>query len=245
MDREEADPNTQREVDVLILDYLLCTAIELLICHGRARIEGQRQDYQDIDWYISTVETIRTVLLDPDILSNDICTKDRLLKFTVTFCQRYDFLQNRDPEATAMTLLVNFLALCEGAESLPALRDAIFAHLIMEAASEELAATDSQPIPEYDECIHRVHEAIGQTLQSKGKRDYLKYFQPSCDLPLEVHIQSMSNKLPTAQLVSAVFDFLIDLMKSLNPPVLLQLERGKLDGLTREETRRLKDKIGI
>lgn len=38
-------------------------------------------------------------------------------------------------------------------------------------------------------------------------------------------------------------EFLYDLMKTLDAPILLQLERGKLDGLTREETKNLLERV--
>lgn len=38
---------------------------------------------------------------------------------------------------------------------------------------------------------------------------------------------------------------LIDIMRMLEPPILLQLERGKLEGLSRVETQQLKQKIGL
>lgn len=38
---------------------------------------------------------------------------------------------------------------------------------------------------------------------------------------------------------------LVDIMRMLEPPILLQLERGKLEGLSRAETQQLKQKIGL
>ncbi|PYI21154.1 hypothetical protein BO99DRAFT_472334 [Aspergillus violaceofuscus CBS 115571] len=246
MESEEADSTIQAEVDVLMFDYLLCTTIDQLLCHGRARVEGQKPEDHNIEWYLRTIQTTRAVLLDPNSLPDDICTKDRLLNFAVIFCRRYALLQNGAAEATALFLLANFLALCEGpGESWPELKDAILAHLIMAAAKEELAATGIPSTPGYDECINRVHEVIEEKSTAKGRQGHLKYFQPPRGLSLEVHLRNISNGLPAAQLARAVIDYLANLMQSLDPPILLQLERGKLGGLTREETRQLKERIGL
>ncbi|OJK00604.1 hypothetical protein ASPACDRAFT_42100 [Aspergillus aculeatus ATCC 16872] len=186
MESEEADSTVQAEVDILMFDYLLCATIDQLLCHGRAKAEGQKREDHNIEWYLRTIE----MLLDPSSLSDDIYTKDRLLNFAVIFCDRYALLQNGAPVVTALFLLAKFLALCEGEgprESWPELKDAISAHLIMAAAQEELAAAGIQSTPDYDECIHRVHEAIEEQSPAKGRQGHLKYFQPPCGLSLEIH----------------------------------------------------------
>jgi hypothetical protein len=52
-------------------------------------------------------------------------------------------------------------------------------------------------------------------------------------------------KLPLFRFEGDVIDLLFDIMKSLEPPVLIQLERGKLGDLSRAETQALKDRIGL
>lgn len=47
------------------------------------------------------------------------------------------------------------------------------------------------------------------------------------------------------QLKAIVMRFLMDLMVTLDPPILLQLERGKLGDLSRDETQRLKERVGL
>ncbi|PYH41152.1 uncharacterized protein BP01DRAFT_186981 [Aspergillus saccharolyticus JOP 1030-1] len=246
MECEEADPTTQAEVDVLIFDYLLCTTINRLLCHGKAQAEGHRGDHQNMNWYLRTIDTMRRVLSESDNLTNDVRAKDRLLRFAVLFCCRYNLLQNGAAQATAPALIAHFLALHEGVgRNLTELKDAISAHLIMEAATEELGAAESQSTPRSEECIHHVQHALAKDTMAKGQQGYLRYFRPPRGLSLEMHLKNMSSILPAAQLAHAVIDYLVNMMKSLDPPILLQLERGKLDGLTREETRLLKARIGL
>ncbi|KAL4805242.1 hypothetical protein BDV18DRAFT_140482, partial [Aspergillus unguis] len=42
-----------------------------------------------------------------------------------------------------------------------------------------------------------------------------------------------------------VYDLLVDIMQLLEAPILLQLERGQLEGLTRAETQQLKERAGL
>jgi hypothetical protein len=42
-----------------------------------------------------------------------------------------------------------------------------------------------------------------------------------------------------------VLVFLFDLMSALDSPLLIELERGQIGRLTRDETQRLKERIGL
>lgn len=52
-------------------------------------------------------------------------------------------------------------------------------------------------------------------------------------------------KFPSPEFRDTVTEFLIDLMTTLDPPILIQLEQGQLGNLTRDETRRLKARVGL
>lgn len=47
------------------------------------------------------------------------------------------------------------------------------------------------------------------------------------------------------QLEAYLLEFVSDLMQVLEPPILVQLERGVLSGMSREETHLLKHKVGM
>lgn len=64
-------------------------------------------------------------------------------------------------------------------------------------------------------------------------------------MSLEAYFQATSNERVLRRLKSAVVDFLSDLVKTLDPPVLVQLERGQLGKLSRAETEQLKIRVGI
>jgi hypothetical protein len=57
--------------------------------------------------------------------------------------------------------------------------------------------------------------------------------------------QSVALKYPLLEFKAIVGTFLRDLMTTLDAPILIQVERGRLDGLSPEETRRLKARVGL
>jgi len=57
--------------------------------------------------------------------------------------------------------------------------------------------------------------------------------------------QSVALKYPLLEFKAIVGTFLRDLMATLDAPILIQVERGRLDGLSPEETQRLKARVGL
>lgn len=57
--------------------------------------------------------------------------------------------------------------------------------------------------------------------------------------------QSVALKYPLLEFKAIVGSFLRDLMTTLDAPILIQIERGRLDGLSPEETQRLKARVGL
>lgn len=57
--------------------------------------------------------------------------------------------------------------------------------------------------------------------------------------------ETLRQKYPFAELKAIVVAFLLELMTTLDPPILIQLEQGKLGSLTTAETQQLKERVGI
>lgn len=57
--------------------------------------------------------------------------------------------------------------------------------------------------------------------------------------------ETLQQRYPFAEFKAIVVAFLFELMTTLDPPVLIQLEQGKLGSLTTAETRQLKERVGI
>ncbi|GFF49647.1 hypothetical protein IFM58399_08611 [Aspergillus lentulus] len=122
----------------------------------------------------------------------------------------------------------------------------IAAQLMLKVASEKHGSHGSTTPDIFYELIAQAPEAVKERPEWQQVVDkYETYLQP----PLGVHpsrdLETALKRLPTHQLGTIIIEFLFDLMRRLNPPVLLQLERGKLYGLSRAETQGLKTKIGL
>ena len=58
MESRTADPDTQLEVDLMILDYLLCVTIDLVLCAGKAKDEGQQTHDWELSWNLKTIDSM-------------------------------------------------------------------------------------------------------------------------------------------------------------------------------------------
>ena len=56
MESDQANPVTQTEVDILILDYLLCIAIDTVL-HGRAAKQQDQAESRGADWVLNSVHS--------------------------------------------------------------------------------------------------------------------------------------------------------------------------------------------
>ena len=74
---------------------------------------------------------------------------------------------------------------------------------------------------------------------------YAKYLQPRPGIPPSEQLEEVAVKFPLPEVEETMIDFLVDPMGLLKTPILIQLERGKLDGLSREDTLALKDRVGL
>ena len=56
MESDQANPVTQTEVDIMILDYLLCIAIDTVL-HGRAAKQQDQAESRGADWVLNSVHS--------------------------------------------------------------------------------------------------------------------------------------------------------------------------------------------
>ncbi|GIJ87182.1 hypothetical protein Asppvi_006088 [Aspergillus pseudoviridinutans] len=119
----------------------------------------------------------------------------------------------------------------------------IAAQLMLKAAYENHGST----MPDkFYELIAQAPEALKKKPDWQRVADkYETYLQPPLGVLPSRDLETPLKRLPTHQLGTIIIEFLFDLMRCLNPPVLLQLERGKLYGLSRAETQGLKTKVGL
>lgn len=65
------------------------------------------------------------------------------------------------------------------------------------------------------------------------------------DMVLVNNAHTATAKYPPLEFKAIILTFLRDLMTTTDAPILIQLERGKLGDLSREETQNLKDRVGL
>jgi hypothetical protein len=62
---------------------------------------------------------------------------------------------------------------------------------------------------------------------------------------LALHAMEVASHIRNESSQTAVVNSLLSVMQLLAPPILIQLERGRLEGLNRNETQQLKRRIGM
>ncbi|KAF7590162.1 hypothetical protein BBP40_003183 [Aspergillus hancockii] len=259
MELHRADPGTQTEVDLLIWDYLLCTSIHNLLYASRAE---EVQPYEcDPKWHIDTLHTIQSVLPHPEPFPYDLDIKVPLFEFADVFwCYSHQYLNLQPQESQLDTsrdrlpdklislskLATTFISLCHavGARLSETEWTGIATQFVIHAVLEEYRTSGFSA--SFVECIAWAEETLDQISsrrQASGR--YMNYLQPPSGTPLNAHLDTISARFPLHQFKYSVFDVLIGIMKVLEPPVLIQLERGRLWGLSRAETQQLKDRVGL
>jgi hypothetical protein len=204
---------------------------------------------------------IKSVLPHPESFPNDLDIKVPLLEFAYAFrCYSYKFLTSRSQESQLDTsrdhlpekaislskLAMAFISLCHnvGTRLSDAEWTCVAAQFVIQAALEEYRTSESCTSP--SKCIAWAEETLNQiSNRRQASSRYMSYLQPPSGTPLDIHLVNVSTKLPLPPFVYTVFDVLISIMKVLEPPVLIQLERGQLWGLSRAETQQLKDRVGL
>lgn len=117
----------------------------------------------------------------------------------------------------------------------------ITAQFIAQAALEEYQLSGGVDPSKY---LTWASEALGQTpdlRQSTVKFVASLVDKASCT----DHQEGLLTENGARQFEAYLLEFVSDLMQVLEPPILIQLERGALSGMSREETQLLKHKVGM
>ncbi|KAB8215179.1 hypothetical protein BDV33DRAFT_181349 [Aspergillus novoparasiticus] len=255
----EADSDTQSDVDLLILDYLLCTSIYGLV-YANA-VEAEQANECDFDWHTNAVHAIESVLPHSGLLPDDIGVKVRLFEFanalrcypdaritsrargTRLSCSRY---WSEGKSISLSELAGTFITLCctVGARLSEATWADTAAQFVMQSAIDEYRKSESPA--SLSKHITWARKLSVQTAKmNQAFTECISHLQPPDGTPLNVHMRTVSARFPINKFKYSVFDTLVNIMKVLEPPVLLQLERGQLWGLSRTETKQLKDRVGL
>lgn len=121
----------------------------------------------------------------------------------------------------------------------------ITSQLIMQAIIEDVRICGNLSSEDLGTRLAWVPDASKELEWSRNLGNYMDYLQPPAGVHPRIHLEGISNEFPFFQFEGIVIDFLLNLMKRLEPPVLVQLERGKLNGMTNFETQMLKRRVGF
>ncbi|KAB8199335.1 hypothetical protein BDV34DRAFT_207023 [Aspergillus parasiticus] len=255
----EADSDTQSDVDLLILDYLLCTSIYGLV-YANA-VEAEQANECDFDWHTNAVHAIESVLPHSGLLPDDIGVKVQLFEFanalrcypdaritsrargTRLSCSRY---WSEGKSISLSELAGTFITLCYtvGARLSEATWADTAAQFVMQSAIDEYRKSESPA--SLSKHITWARKISVQTANmNQAFTECISHLQPPDGTSLNVHMRTVSARFPINKFKYSVFDTVVNIMKVLEPPVLLQLERGQLWGLSRTETKQLKDRVGL
>lgn len=121
----------------------------------------------------------------------------------------------------------------------------ITGQLVMHGIIEEIRVSGNLSSEDLGTRLAWAPDASKEPKWTRNLFNYMDYLQPPAGVHPRIHLEGISNEFPFFQLEGILIDFLFSLMKKLDPPVLVQLERGKLNGMTRAETQMLKRRVGF
>lgn len=262
----EADPDTKADVDLMILDYLVSIAIDRTLC---AVDKPSREITEEVDWLVDTVrgEPPRQLLpacaqrpdkrlafqstVAPAPLENplpqDLDIKVRVLRVADKLRKYTPVLANLSSEKSSRlsSIALEFMDLCSTARS--KISESRWfdtgARFLVQATLEEHREGNAP-----SEMLHTLSAWTPRdpAWNSKWATIRQKY---ASELPdpgeMSAAHDSLRRKFPFSDLEVSVLTFLFDLMTTLDPPLLIQLERGQVGQLSCIETQHLKERIGI
>ena len=122
----------------------------------------------------------------------------------------------------------------------------ITAQFLMQAAAEEYHRHGNESPETFNKCLSWEPNDHSQAFVWKqASAKYVDSLQSQRRALLNAHSETTSSEGSLRRLEGIVVDFLLDLMRTLDPPVLVQLEIGQLGRLSRAETEQLKGQIGF
>ncbi|KAJ5798217.1 uncharacterized protein N7503_007513 [Penicillium pulvis] len=241
-------PETHVDVDFMIVDYLACLAIDsTLVAIGR-QTQGRAIEADELNWQIDSLQGFRTLLASTHLetpLPQDLAIKLQLL--TVADQLRQYIAQGNQNLVENMrlsTIGMRFMGLCSTASAKVSETRwfdtgvRFMVQAVLEGRREEI-----QP----SEDLHKLCSWTPSEPAQISKWEIVRqrYAGELSDASQTNKAQSVALKSPLPEFIAIVGTFLRDLMTTLDAPILIQVERGQLEGLSPEETQRLKARVGL
>lgn len=239
----EPNPAVHATVDLMILDYLVCLCIS-----GIIEAIHQARPTEDIEWSALLVEQFHRRLLGHRLdgpLPWDLDFKLRIFYLSNQFLH-WDPPKDRDLGhfVPLSDIAVQFMDFCHSAVAHVSRRRwfDLGAHFMVHAILEEQVRFPDQL---HRFCNWRTNDSELDIWWEVSRTMFLEYMPPPFGTAGPVSREELDEVWPLQWLQHRYVDFFEDLMEVLDAPLLLQLERGQLEGLTREETEWVRNYCGI
>ncbi|KAJ5372130.1 hypothetical protein N7517_004136 [Penicillium concentricum] len=239
----DQNPGIRATVDLLILDYMVCLCVSGLL---EAILEGRPTE--DIEWFALFVEQIHRLVLGHHLsgpLPWDLDLKLRIF-YLSNLLLHWDPPKDRDLGhfVPLSDIAVQFMDLCHSAIDNVSRRRwfDLGAHFMVHAMLEEQARFPDQL---QRLCNWRTNDDELDIWWEVSRTMFLEHVPPPFGTADPMSREELEKTFPPQFLQNRFVDFFVDFMDILDVPLLLQLEHGQLEGLTREETQQVREYCGL
>ncbi|KAK1146716.1 hypothetical protein N8T08_002789 [Aspergillus melleus] len=196
-------------------------------------------------WALDMIDTGTAFLLtfqDTESIPDDLRTKLQVFDFMRNFL-RYAWSTAQSPSSVVAHSFAGYWQVCPKVDDAydrgrpPALREI--------AALEAILVSERRTPEKLDQELLKAVDNLNTVLMRQVGIDMADYWSLPMGSTLAVQIELSSRDMPLPNIQDAMVDFLSNLIEGLDAPVLVQLERGQLQGLSRAETKQLKERVGF
>ncbi|KAL3469028.1 hypothetical protein BJX99DRAFT_242248 [Aspergillus californicus] len=229
MDEAMVNEDVRSEVDILIYDYMICMAIHRAIS---SELEIGLED---------TIKMLKYLLPPTETFPADLQIKTQIFRIIQVLIKQRPSIQ---PEPVTLAELAKTFVLTCNTASIGALggnTTKIAIQLCIHAAFQTYRSSNDKSMDEFMK--HSMGTLGGQ--EAAEIPEYVSTTLLSIGVTFEAYFEAIKNLEDGEPTTTPISTALADIMKLLKPPVLTQLEMGKLDGLSRAETEELKRRVGM
>ncbi|KAL4783972.1 hypothetical protein BJX76DRAFT_240784 [Aspergillus varians] len=236
MDDMMTEGDIRDDVNIFIFDYILCMTIHTAMYMTKDNL-GKWDT--SMTWLEDTIRMIRSMLPPTQELPVTLRMKTQVLEIIRMFNTTVETGPIILAEMASTFVSTSKSA---GKKEIEPHATKVAIQLCIYAAFRAHRDPDSGASEGYAEYLASLSQG-----ERRGKApEYVTQVLSSMGISVETSLETvrqtvrMNGSGPTT-----ILDTLVDIMQLLEPPILLQLERGRLEGLTRAETEHLKRRVGM
>ncbi|KAL2816859.1 hypothetical protein BDW59DRAFT_135814 [Aspergillus cavernicola] len=234
MDEARADEDVREEVNFLIYDYMICMAI-----YRSTSVIPDSPEQMDLNRPGETIRILKSILPPTETFLADLQIKTQIFEIIQIFTKPKLVAQ---PEPTLLAEMASrFVLTCNAAsmEALGSYATEVAIQLCIYAMYQNSNNSSS------DGCIENPVGIPGEQ-EAEKIPEYITHILPSMGISNEVYLEAIRRtRRVNGNGKGPLLNTVVEIMKLLKPPILTQLEKGKLDGLSHVETEELKRRVGF